>query len=146
MKIPTSVFNRSLLAIVLSMAVGGACIAGPVVSDDSAKWELPTADASDPHRLTVKRLLRYSAGTPTSPPLPSWSEDTTSRIGREQASLYIAGVLDSGEQTHWCVTQSNVPPHEVEQVLLSALAKAADESNAATALRAAAESRFPCQS
>lgn len=145
MKGLTSVFVRPLFAATLVMAAGGGCASEPVVGNDPSQWELPAVDTRDPYRITVERLLSYSAGTPTSPPLPGWSEDTTSRIAREQASLYIAGVLDSGEQDQWCVAQSGVPPHEVDQALLRALSGVPGADNAAGALRAAAASQFPCQ-
>lgn len=145
MKNPLSLLFRSMLATAVAMAAGSGCASEPVVGNDPSQWELPAVDTSDPYRITVERLLSYSAGTPTSPPMPGWSGDTTSRIAREQASLYIAGVLDSGEQDQWCVAQSGIPPHEVDQALLRALSGVPGADNAAGALRAAAASQFPCQ-
>ncbi len=142
-----SVFSRLAFAAALIMVAGGGCASAsePVVGNDPSKWELPAVDTTDPFRITVARLLSLSAGTPTSPPLPSWSEETTTRMGREQASLYIAGVLDSGEQEQWCIAQSGVPPHEVDQALLRTLEGVSGTGNAAAALRTAAATQFPCK-
>lgn len=145
MKSHMSVFARSVCVAALAMAAGGGCASEPVVGNDPSRWELPAVDTSDPFRMTVERLLELSAGTPISPPQPDWSEQTTRRIGHEQAGLYIAGVLDSGEQDQWCIAQSGIPPHEVDQALLRALAGVPGHDNAAAALRTTAASQFPCQ-
>lgn len=139
------VFARSVCVAGLVMVAGGGCASEPVAGNDPSQWELPAVDTSDPFRMTVERLLGLSAGTSVSSPLPGWSEETTNRIGREQASAYIAGVLDSGEQDQWCIAQSGIPPHEVDQALLRDLAGVPGTENAAATLRTAAARKFPCR-
>lgn len=140
-----NVLVRSMLGAALVATAGGGCASEPVVGNDPSKWELPDVDTSDPYRMSVERLRELESGTPLSPPLPDWSSATITRIAREQAGMYIAGVLDGGEQRQWCVAQSGVPPHEVDQALMRALAEAPGDDNAAAALRNAAETRFPCR-
>lgn len=87
MKNVTSVFVRSILGIVLVAIASGGCASEPVAGNDPSQWELPDVDISDPYRMTVERLLELESGTPLSPPLPGWSNATTTRIDREQAGI-----------------------------------------------------------
>lgn len=131
--------------LVLATMAGAGCASEPPVGNDPSQWELAPVDASQPYRMTVSMLLELADGLPASPPSPGWSEASARRVAREQATQYLAGVLDSGEQREWCVAESGVPPHEVDEALLSALRQAPGDQAAANVLRGLASARYPCK-
>lgn len=86
-------------------------------------------------------------------PLPlAFSAQATKGIANDQLAMYLASVIDSGEGQSWCVTASNVPPHEVNQQLLAELQrdleqkKSTAKANSAVLLASKLKTLFPCGS
>lgn len=95
-------------------------------------------------RMSVERLLRLVEGTPFSPPLPGWPASLAPRLAKEQAQLYVSGVIDSGEGRLWCVGVSKMPPHEANEAIFKAL-RGKSSSNAALAIAEVLSRTFPCK-
>lgn len=72
-------------------------------------------------RVPVDHLLSMSAGKPWAPLPTNIAAATREGIARDQARLYIFGIIDSGEGQRWCTGSAGVPPHEVENILISRL-------------------------
>ncbi len=95
--------------------------------------------------MSVERLLRLADGIPFSPPLPGWSPTVAPRLAREQAHLYLSGVIDISEGKRWCLSHVTVPPHEVDEAIFKAMRESAKaHENAATAVARVLETRYPC--
>ncbi|MDP5190099.1 Rap1a/Tai family immunity protein [Rheinheimera baltica] len=101
-------------------------------------------------RVPLDRLQALANGKPVTPLPPAFSAQATKGIANDQLAIYLAGVIDSGEGQSWCVTASNVPPHEVNQQLLAELErdveqkKSAATANSAVLLASKLKTLFPC--
>lgn len=100
--------------------------------------------------VPVGHFLSMAEGKPWAPLPPHIAEETRAGMAREQARIYMAGVIDSGEGGRWCVGDTGMPPHEVEKRLVSRLSdQAAVEpeikgGNAARRIIILLEEEFPC--
>lgn len=107
-----------------------------------------TAAESLSYHMRVAKLLGMVDGTPYTPPLPQsvWTSQLTSVVSKDEALLYLYGVIDSGEGVRWCVSRSPVAPPERYGVVFNALRNVKDkEGSAALAIDEILSKEFPCR-
>lgn len=100
--------------------------------------------------VPVGHFLSMAEGRPWAPLPPHIAEETRVGVAREQARIYMAGVIDSGEGFRWCIGNTGKPPQEVQKMLVSRLSERmrgepeAESGNAAGWLIVVLEKEFPC--
>lgn len=100
------------------------------------------------YHMRVAKLLGMVDGTPYTPPLPPsvWTPQLTSVVSKDEALLYLHGVIDGGEGVRWCVSRSPVAPPERYDVVFNALRNVKNkEGNAALAIGEILSKGFPCR-
>ncbi|MEH6461845.1 Rap1a/Tai family immunity protein [Chitinimonas sp. JJ19] len=96
-------------------------------------------------RVSVARLLDFADGNGMTPP-PDGPSTTTIRLAKDQADIYLSGVLDSGEGVNWCTGRPGVATAEVHAEIVRSLRRIKQrDSSAAAAVGNVAKERFPCK-
>lgn len=100
--------------------------------------------------VPLGHLLSMAEGRPWTPLPPPIAEGTRAGVARDQARIYMAGVVDSGEALRWCIGATGIPPYEVQMLLVSRLSERVDvepeitDDNAASWMAVVLEKEFPC--
>lgn len=126
-----NVFRRCLVSVVFLVASIGCTEAAP---------------RGEGGRVPLWYLLQIVDGRTVTP--MGGEESMLKMVARDQAQMYITGVIDTNERGAWCIHLSNLPPHEViEEILagLRALPSAAKDRNSALAISDFLKVRFPCK-
>jgi Rap1a immunity proteins len=135
----TALLNRT--ADAMKSVFSKLCLAAALTVSGAAAHADATA------RYSISYLVRLHQGEQFLMPAPPGADTAPFKQGaRQAAQAYVAGVIDSAEGVRWCVNRSTVPPRELDQQLIDALAAHPQpESNAAKALSRALAKRFPCR-
>jgi len=97
-------------------------------------------------QVSVARLLDFADGNGMSPPLPEWPSTTANRLAKDQADIYLSGVLDVGEGSQWCTGRRGEAVAEVHAEIVHSLRRIKQrDTSAALAVSNVARERFPCK-
>lgn len=95
--------------------------------------------------MSISRLLTHADGQPVTPIPPSVSVGMRKSLAHDQVMMFIAGVVDSGEGSRWCIDASGQSRLAVSRDLIDGLrSDPVPTRSAAQALADQLFATYPC--